>query len=229
MAMPSIISKSIQISEQISDNQTVMNKEESSTQNIMAANQVGDAVANSPIRLTTAPVHFEENNQVVPRDILRLIVEELPRDDLLKIKQVSHLTHEIVESIIENDLKEITAFIQKDNDYQTWTIRDCKDLSGIKSLSINSAFLTSIPHSIYLLRRLESLELIDNQISLLPEEMDCLKHLKILNLDRNQIKEFPSVLAKIESLKEVHLVGNPIPRASFKEFDYHFKLIQNSR
>jgi hypothetical protein len=169
-----------------------------------------------------------DNSPIIPYEVIQKIFDYFPRQDLVAVAKTNHVIQRIVESMIQSDIREITHFIKKDPEYQGWTITNCSDLANLSSLSINSAGITEIPRSIYLLKNLQVLELINNKISELPQEMKNLKQLILLNLDRNRFTSYPLVLGEIDSLREVHMSGNQTPRTLPKDYK-HINFITNVR
>ncbi|WP_233595248.1 MULTISPECIES: leucine-rich repeat domain-containing protein [Corallococcus] len=102
----------------------------------------------------------------------------------------------------------------------------------VKSLSLDSKGLKSLPEELFLFRRLEKLSLRSNELRTLPEElglltelreldlrsngllalpesMGALKKLRVLNLETNCLWRLPDSLAECVELREVNLVNNP--------------------
>ncbi|RKG93913.1 leucine-rich repeat domain-containing protein [Corallococcus terminator] len=102
----------------------------------------------------------------------------------------------------------------------------------VKSLSLNSKSLKSLPDELFLFRRLEKLSLQSNELRTLPEtlglltelreldlrsngllalpeSMGALKKLRVLNLETNCLWRLPDSLAECVELRAVYLVNNP--------------------
>ncbi|MCY1046158.1 hypothetical protein OV208_32905 [Corallococcus sp. bb12-1] len=102
----------------------------------------------------------------------------------------------------------------------------------VKSLTLDSKGLTSLPDDLFLFRRLEKLSLRSNELRTLPEtlgqltelreldlrsngllalpeSMGALKKLRVLNLETNCLWRLPDSLAECVELREVNLVNNP--------------------
>ncbi|EFY96411.1 RAM signaling pathway, SOG2 [Metarhizium robertsii ARSEF 23] len=60
------------------------------------------------------------------------------------------------------------------------------------------------------LKRLEILDLGQNQLRVLPPEVENLSSLKVLSIPKNQIRELPLCLANMASLQVLKIKGNPI-------------------
>lgn len=65
-------------------------------------------------------------------------------------------------------------------------------------------------HQLCHLKRLEILDLGQNQLRVLPPEVENLSSLKVLSIPKNQIRELPLCLANMASLQVLKIKGNPI-------------------
>ncbi len=81
-------------------------------------------------------------------------------------------------------------------------------LISLKSLSLSSNYLWSIPKEVLNLTKLERLDLAGNKLDSLPKTLKNLKNLKSLKLESNQFKKFPEIITEINSLKELYIGGN---------------------
>ncbi|KID95028.1 RAM signaling pathway, SOG2, partial [Metarhizium majus ARSEF 297] len=70
--------------------------------------------------------------------------------------------------------------------------------------------IREFPLSLCHLKRLEILDLGQNQLRVLPPEVENLSSLKVLSIPKNQIRELPLCLANMASLQVLKIKGNPI-------------------
>ncbi|KID78728.1 RAM signaling pathway, SOG2, partial [Metarhizium brunneum ARSEF 3297] len=70
--------------------------------------------------------------------------------------------------------------------------------------------IREFPLSLCHLKRLEILDLGQNQLRVLPPEVENLSSLKVLSIPKNQIRELPLCLANMASLQVLKIEGNPI-------------------
>jgi internalin A len=81
----------------------------------------------------------------------------------------------------------------------------------LQSLNLINNQLSSLPPEIGKLTSLQSLYLGSNQLSSLPPEIVKLTSLQSLNLFSNQLSSLPPEIRKLEQLTTIDLRGNPIP------------------
>lgn len=97
-----------------------------------------------------------------------------------------------------------------------------KDLAKIKAVRINGAELKELPRGIHLLSQLNTLDLINNQLSALPDEdFKIIKALKRLYLDGNQFTSLPAFIADNAEcgLESVTLNNNPLTALPYARKD----------
>lgn len=80
--------------------------------------------------------------------------------------------------------------------------------SSLKSLTLKSCGLESLPEEIESLQELSELYLSGNELQSLPHSFPILTRLKRLNLDDNKFSQFPDQIKKMPQLKHLSIDGN---------------------
>ena len=90
---------------------------------------------------------------------------------------------------------------------------------SLTNINLSGNQLTTLPHNIHVLRKLESLRLTDNQIQFSFSEVDMrldLQNLHLpqnliqINLSNNNITMLPKTLFHISHLEEIYVYNNPL-------------------
>lgn len=114
------------------------------------------------------------------------------RGDLSGVFTVSSLTNL---KIIETPLKTLTLPLGQIS-------------APLKSLTIKSCGLTTLPEEFSMINTLEELNLSGNDIKELPESFPLLVRLKRLNLDGNHFSTFPRQIGVMKTLSHLSIDGN---------------------
>jgi internalin A len=82
------------------------------------------------------------------------------------------------------------------------------NLKKLQLLDISNNQLTALPESLGQLKQLQSLDISNNQLSTLPESLGQLKKLRSLNISKNRLTKLPESLGQLAQLIGLKTVGN---------------------
>lgn len=78
-----------------------------------------------------------------------------------------------------------------------------------REIDLSGAGLTTLPKGLYWLKKLEKLNLSNNELTSL-NDIDRFRHLKTLDVSHNKLDQFPDALTSITTLSELRAEGNTL-------------------
>ena len=112
---------------------------------------------------------------------------------------------------IPNEIKKFTNLEYLDLEGNKIEIKEFEKIAklvNLKELIVRKNQLDEFPKIICTLKKLEKLDVWDNNISQIPFEFIELAKLKELQIESNKIKEFPKVLYRLPSLENLYMADN---------------------
>ena len=82
------------------------------------------------------------------------------------------------------------------------------DFQNLTDLSVANSDLTSVPQSIFTLKKLRSLNLAGNQLTSIPQEVGQLQQLETLNVSSNSLETLPEGVSQLANLRTLDLSLN---------------------
>ncbi|MCD4744869.1 MAG: hypothetical protein K8R58_01055 [Bacteroidales bacterium] len=110
----------------------------------------------------------------------------------------------------------LSIMYSKDNEKLIQVLSKCKNLQSIDLLDCN---ITEIPKEIFELKNLQNLFLEFNEISEIPEDIRKLKNLKIFSIKYNKLTNIPESLSELKNLELINLKGNNISETDIEKLE----------
>ncbi|MCV6638838.1 hypothetical protein [Candidatus Albibeggiatoa sp. nov. NOAA] len=173
----------------------------------------GIAVGDNP--LTSPPPEIIQQGQEAIRQYFGVDASNnKAKQNTADLQIIKQLEQEIGQKLAQVKIDEVDIdFINRENGYAV------DQNNNVIGLSLSQLKLAQIPNAVLLLKNLQKLSIIGNDIEILPTSFGQLQNLTYLDLSFNQLKKLPASFGQLQNLSSLFLNKNPLQAlpTSFKQ------------